>query len=59
MSKAHVKAVERYNAKTYDRLTIRVRKEDVDRIKTAIGTRSINGFVLEAIKEKIERESVK
>lgn len=57
MSKAHQEAVERYNAKNYTRLTVRLKNEDVDRIKAAIGPRSVNGFVVEAIEEKIEREA--
>lgn len=57
MSKAHQEAVERYNAKNYTRLTIRLKNEDVDRIRAAIGSRSVNGFVVEAIEEKIEKES--
>jgi len=56
MSKAHQKAVERYNAKNYTRLTVRLKNEDVERIKAAIGERSVNGFVVEAIEEKITRE---
>jgi len=56
MSKAHQKAVERYNAKNYTRLTVRLKNEDVERIKAAIGQRSVNGFVVEAIEEKITRE---
>lgn len=56
MSKAHQEAVERYNQKNYTRLTIRLKNEDVDRIKAAIGNRSINGFVTDAIEEKISRE---
>lgn len=56
MSKAHQRAVEKYNDKTYDRLTIRIKKTDIEEIKAAIGTRSINGYVNEAIREKIERE---
>ena len=58
-TKAKQQAVERYNAKTYERLAIRIRKDEAEEIKSAIGERSINGFVVEAIHEKIEREKSK
>ena len=57
MSKAHQKAVEKYNALNYERLTVRIRKEDAALIRAAVGERSMNGFILEAINEKIERET--
>lgn len=57
MSKAHQEAVERYNMKNYERLTVRIRKEDAATIRAAVGSRSMNGFILEAIDEKIEREA--
>lgn len=56
-SKAKLAAVERYNQKTYDKITLRVRKEEGEKIRAAVGDRSMNGFILEAIREKIERES--
>lgn len=56
---AKIRAVEKYNAKSYERLTVRIRKEDADEIRAAIGDRSINGFVNDAIREKIEREKKK
>lgn len=52
---AHIKAVEKYNAKNYDRLTFRVKKEDTERIKKAVDGGSINGFIYKAVMEKIER----
>lgn len=55
-SKAKLAAVERYNQKTYDKITLRVRKEEAEKIRAAVGDRSMNGFILEAIREKIERE---
>ena len=53
---AKIRAVEKYNAKSYERLTVRIKKTDADEIRAAIGSRSINGFINEAIREKIERE---
>ena len=55
-SKAKLAAVERYNQKTYDKITLRVRKEEAEKIRAAVGDRSLNGFILEAIREKIEKE---
>ena len=52
---AHIRAVEKYNAKNYDRLTFRVKKEDTERIKKAVDGGSINGFIYNAVMEKIER----
>lgn len=56
MSKAHEKAVERYNAKTYDRIYVRMKKDDAERMKKQLGGRSVNGFINDAIAEKLERE---
>ena len=55
-SKAKLAAVERYNQKTYDKITLRVRKEEAEKIRAAVGDQSLNGFILEAIREKIEKE---
>jgi uncharacterized protein (DUF1778 family) len=48
---------ERYNAKTYDRITIRTRKDDlpVEEIQKAadeIG-KSLNSFVIDAVKKEM------
>ena len=56
-SAAKIAANNRYTEKTYDRFTFRCRKEEAERIRAAVGDRSMNGFILEAIREKIERES--
>lgn len=56
MGKAHEKAVERYNAKTYDRIYVRMKKEDAEILKAHLQGRSINGFINDAIKEKLEKE---
>lgn len=51
----------RWNAKNYDQLLIRVYKgkkaEIEQRIKDVYGEKSLNGFVVEAINEKLERDS--
>lgn len=59
MSKAHEKAVERYNAKTYERLYIRMKKDDAQALKEFLGDGSINKFVNDAIAEKMKREKDK
>ena len=55
--KSHIEAVDRYNKKTYDQIRIRIRKEETGIIKAAAKGRSMNAFILEAIREKIEREA--
>lgn len=56
---AQTKAKNKYNAKTYDNLRIIVPKGKKDVIKAFADSRgkSLNGFVNEAIDEKMERES--
>ena len=51
------KAKRRYNEKTYDRLTMNIKKGRKDELKTiAIQQgQSLNAFILSAINEKIER----
>lgn len=56
MSKAHEKAVAKYNAKTYTEIKLRLRKDDATKLKEFLNGKSANGFINEAIKEKIERE---
>jgi hypothetical protein len=57
MSTAHERAVARYNAKTYTEVKLRLRKEDADNLKQHLAGRSANGFINDAIREKIEREA--
>jgi len=48
----------RYNAKAYDQLPIRVikgRKEELQAHATAAG-QSLNGYVVQAIDERVERD---
>lgn len=59
-NKYNAKYVARYNANSYDKLTIRIRKDGADGvtvedIKAAAGN-SVNKFILAAIREKMERE---
>lgn len=58
-SKARIAANNRYNAKAYDRINIAVAKgkKDVIKARAAKTGDSINGFIVKAIDEKLERES--
>mgnify|MGYP004617847381 CR=1 FL=1 len=58
-SEAQKRAVAKYNNKSYDEIKIRVPKGKKDTIKAfADGQgKSLNGFVNEAIDEKMERDS--
>ena len=55
-TEAKKRAVEKYNAKSYERLTVRIRKDKIEELREALKNRSINGFINDAIWEKIERE---
>lgn len=59
ISKAQQKAVDRYNAKTYDNITLRVKKGKKDEIQAHADARgvSINSFINRAIDETMERDS--
>ena len=56
VSAAKMKANHRYDNKTYDQFTIRVKKTDMEKVKQIIGDMSINGFINLAILEKVDRE---
>jgi len=57
-SEARKKATAKYNAKTYDRLEIIVKKGNKEELKTHAAEcgESLNGFVNRAIKEAMERD---
>ena len=56
-TEAQKRASAKYNLKSYDRLEIRVKKGEKEVIENhaKVQGKSLNGFVNEAIKEKIER----
>lgn len=56
VSPAKIKANRKYDAKTYDKFTIRVKKTDMDKAREIMGDMSVNGFINQAIREKIDRE---
>jgi predicted HicB family RNase H-like nuclease len=59
MGKTSVTVKERYNNKVYDKILIRTKKAELshEQIKTAAAHsgESLNSFIVQAIKEKIER----
>ena len=61
ISEAQKKAVAKYNAKSYDRIELKVPKGKKQIIKDFADSRgkSLNGFVNEAIDEKMSREGEK
>lgn len=48
---------DRYNLKTYERYTLRIRKDSdlIERLATAVGAGSTQAFIVEAIREKLDR----
>ena len=59
MGKTSSKVKDRYNAKAYDELKIRVPKGEKDKIKAHADTQgeSLNGFVKRAIDETMRRDN--
>jgi len=59
MSKAHQKAVEKYNSLNYDRLTFRVKKEDTEIIRqaAAVAGETLNSFIYKSVMDRIESEA--
>ncbi len=58
MGKTSSKVKDKYNAKTYDELKVRVRKGDKDKIKAHAESQgeSVNGFINRAIDETMQRD---
>ena len=56
-SKAKIDANRRYTEKAYKRVSVYLKIDDVEKINSARGGKSLNGFINEAIQEKIEREA--
>lgn len=55
VSQAKMKANHKYDAKTYTRMTVRVKNTDLERIKQAMGDMSVNAFLNAAVLEKVDR----
>jgi len=58
MGKTSVEVKERYNAKAYDRLYIRVKKGEKERIQAASDAagESLNNFIVKAIEEYVDNK---
>lgn len=59
MGKTSSKVKDRYNAKAYDEIKVRVPKGEKDKIKSHAETNgeSVNGFIKRAIDETIQRDT--
>ena len=62
-SKAHIAANTKYNKKAYDRILLILRKDskingDFIRTHAEAGGESINGFLLRAVTEAVERDNI-
>ena len=55
-SAAKISANRLYTEKAYKRISVYIKNEDVALIDQARGQQSLNGFINDAIMEKIERE---
>lgn len=55
-TEAKKRAIEKYNKKNYDKITIRVRKDETESIKAAAAAagESLNSYCLSAIKARME-----
>lgn len=59
-SKAHIRATTKFEHNTYDKITVRTRKdgdltrEQIQKAADQAG-QSLNSYILEAVKEKIEK----
>ena len=53
-----IKAVAKYNAKTYDDIKVRVRKGHREKIRTAADAKgeSLNNYIVQAVDARMERE---
>jgi len=56
-SDSKIAANRRYTEKTYKRVSVYLRRDDVPMIDAARGEKSLNGFITDAIYEKIKRDS--
>ena len=58
MSEAKKRANAKYDAKAYAKILLRVRVDEIDEIRAAIEAsgESVNGYILKAIKQRMERE---
>lgn len=59
MTKPATVAKNKYNAKTYDRIALQVKKGEREQLKSHAEKRgeSLNGFINRAIRETVERDN--
>ena len=59
MTKPATKAKNKYNAKTYDRIALQVKKGEREQLRQHAEQRgeSLNGFINRAIRETVERDN--
>ena len=59
MTKPQTKASNKYNAKTYDRIALQVKKGERDKLREHAQRQgeSLNGFINRAISETVERDN--
>lgn len=62
VTKAHIKATGKYEAKAYDKVLLRIRKDDpelnkaaIERVAAAHG-QSLNSYIMQAIRDQIDAE---
>lgn len=51
---SQIKAVQKYDVKTYDRITVRVPKGYREQLKELVKPDSINGFIVKAIEKELK-----
>lgn len=58
ISEARKRANAKYDAKAYSKILLRVRTDEIDEIRAAIEAsgESVNGYILKAIRQRMERE---
>lgn len=53
-----LKAIRKYDDKTYKRLVFRIRKDDQKLYNWIMSKKSINGYILELIKKDMENNNI-
>ena len=55
VTEAQMRATANYEKKAYDKVLVRLPKGTKERIANVIGSRSLNGFIVDTITEKLEK----
>ena len=56
-SEAHMRATAKWEKENYDKVLVRFPKGTKDKIN-ATGAKSINGFIVEAVQEKLDQQMI-